>query len=931
MKGHRGPCLGLLPAASAVGMLGSLAGAEEPPGAVIEEVIVTGTYIRRQSQFDSPAPLVTVTREDLTALGVNEISDMIENLTINTGSQNNPDAFTQNFSTGTSNVNLRGLGVNSTLVLLNGRRQTQSAVATDRGENFVDTSSLPPMIAFDRVEILKDGATSLYGSEAVAGVTNFITRSGFTGFNLALELQTVDAHPQEDWQISVLWGRGGDSTHMLAAFSYLGREPLSTNDRRLSGPTDDLSQAGNPGSFLIPSVPGNPTYALVWTAAFDSNLNGVADALEPRLGLPAVPGAQPPVFADPDCAGIAAQDPKVVPTFGASIPSPIGAIPIGLCQLDFGGFYSLVPEEERLSAYFEIDRDFGDRLRGRIELHAANNDAERNNSPSFPFAAFPTVPATHPDNPYGVNVNFIGRVIGAGGIPSPSVHESRTWRFAATLAGDINDRWGWEAGVTNSKNEFGVIAEDVLVDRFALAIRGLAGAACDPAAGTPGAGGCLYFNPFGSALTGAGTPNSAGLFDELIGDFSYDSESKLVTIDGFVTGELGELAGGPAGIAVGVQLRGEDIGYDYDANSNTNNFFFFSAIPDFLGDRDVNAIFVELALPLSATLDLQLAGRFEDYGDGVDSADPKVSLLWRPSATVSVRASAGTSFRAPSLFQEFGIQTTLNELIDPNVGIPQFFPVRAQSNPSGQRLNPEQADVLNIGFSWSITDSVELGIDYWSFDYDQVIIQQNPQAILNAAALGDTQALSQVVRDPASGLLLRVDSYFANASTLDTDGFDVAIAYTRELARGTLRVGADATLISSYDLVDPQAGGIDGLGRRNFANFATSTPELRTNAFANWALRNHSVDVFVRHIDSYVDDEVELGQGPASFTPIASDTTLDAQYSIRLRDDTGPTLSFGTINLLDEDPPRVATNGGYDSKVHDPRGRLLYAKARFEF
>src|SRR5690554_6009139 len=102
----------------------------------LEEVVVTGTYIPRQSQFDSPSPLVTVGREDITALGANEIGDVIEDLTINTGSQNNPDAFTQNFTTGTSNVNLRGLGVSSTLVLLNGRRQTQSAVATDRGENF---------------------------------------------------------------------------------------------------------------------------------------------------------------------------------------------------------------------------------------------------------------------------------------------------------------------------------------------------------------------------------------------------------------------------------------------------------------------------------------------------------------------------------------------------------------------------------------------------------------------------------------------------------------------------------------------------------------------------------------------------------------------------------------------------------------------------
>ncbi|HEY5624376.1 MAG TPA: TonB-dependent receptor plug domain-containing protein, partial [Gammaproteobacteria bacterium] len=299
-------------------------------------------------------PLETLTREDLDAFGVNEFSDIVEDLVINTGSQNNPDSFTQNFSAGTSNINLRGLGVGSTLVLLNGRRQTQSAVATDRGETFVDTSSLPPMIAFDRIEVLKDGATSLYGSDAVAGVVNFITRDNFEGFDLELSLQGVDAHPQSDTQISAIYGGGNDRTHVLVAANVLEREPLSTLDRRLSGPTDDLSQAGNPGSFLVPALPGSPLYAPIWTAAFDSNLNGVADAVEPQLGLPPVPGANLPVFADPDCAAIAAQSPQAVPAFEAVVPTPAGDVPIGLCQFDFGGFFSIVPEEERAAAFLQV-------------------------------------------------------------------------------------------------------------------------------------------------------------------------------------------------------------------------------------------------------------------------------------------------------------------------------------------------------------------------------------------------------------------------------------------------------------------------------------------------------------------------------------------------------------------------------------------------
>jgi len=902
--------------------------AQQSGSDAIEEVVVTGSLLRRASQFDMPSPLVIVSRDEIESYGVNEIGDIIEDLTINTGSQNNPDAFTQNFSTGTSNVNLRGLGVSSTLVLINGRRQTQSAVATDRGENFVDTSSLPPLIVFDRIEILKDGATSLYGSEAVAGVVNFITRDDFDGFELELGMQTVDAYPQDDLTVSGLYGGGSDRTRVLVAFSYLDRDPLSTYDRRLSGPTDDLSQAGNPGSFLVPALPGNPLYAPIWTQAFDGNRNGVADAVEPQLGLPPVPGAQLPVFADPDCAAIAAQDPKVVPAFAATVPTPGGDVPIGLCQFDFGDFYSLVPEEQRAAGYFQVDHAFSDRLEGEIELHVASNQAERNNSPSFPFARFPTVPATHPDNPFGTDVSFIGRVIGAGGVVSPSTHESDTQRIAGRLDGDINDQWRFDLGFTVSENDFSVAAEDVLIDRFSAAIRGLGGAGCDPVSGTPGEGACVYFNPFGSSLLGTGTANSQALFDYLIGDFSYDASSKLTTVDALLSGELGELGGGPIGIAIGAQFRSDEISYDYDPNTNADNFLFFNGIPDFEGDRDISAVFAELALPVSSTLEMQLAARYEDYGHGVDSADPKISLLWRPSDTISLRSSFGTSFRAPSLFQEFGVQTTLVQLIDPNVGIPQFFPVRAAANPNGEPLEPEEADVFNLGFSWSITDALELGIDYWSFDYSQVIIQQNPQALLNAAAGGDPNAQMQVVRDPQSGLLLRVNSYYANASALETDGFDISLSYDIDMSGGsTMRLGADATLVASYDLDDPQAGRIDGLGRRNFANFATSTPELRATAYMDWLRNNHGLNIFVRYIDSYIDDQAVGGIE----RKIDSHVTVDAQYTFRWRSDFGPTLAFGAINLFDEDPPRVVTNGGYDSKVHDPRGRLLYARASFQF
>ncbi|MCZ0953310.1 MAG: TonB-dependent receptor, partial [Rhodospirillaceae bacterium] len=521
---------------------------------------------------------------------------------------------------------------------------------------------------------------------------------------------------------------------------------------------------------------------------------------------------------------------------------------------------------------------------------------------------------------------WIGRVVGGGGTAGPTVHDSMTWRVAGSLTGDFNDDWGWDVGFQRSRNEFFVGAEDTVKDRLYSALTGFGGPDCDPVTGAPGVGDCRWFNPFGSSLTGTGTVNTPELIDHIQGPYTIDANTRLTTFDGVVTGNFGALPGGPAGIAVGAQVREEETHSDYSELANQDAFMFVVGNPDFASSRNVTAAFVELLLPVSEQLDLQLAARTEDYGSGVDSTDPKLTALWRPTESFALRASVGTSFRAPSIFQAFGTQTTLEELTDPLVpGATQFLPVRTRPNLSGKTLRPETADVANLGFTYSPGDNLELGVDYWSFDYTDVIIQQNPQALLDAAVAGDAAAARQIERGPTGGLL-RVNSFYDNASSLRTDGLDFSIAYTMELATGTLRLGAQATAVSTYDLADPQAGVIDGAGRRNFANFATSVPELRGNVFMNWQRDIHGVNVYVHHIDSYLDD----GQ-PGSLRPIGSHATVDAQYNLALERFAGVTLSFGGFNLTGEDPPPVATNGGFDSKVHDPRGRLLYARASVSF
>ncbi|MEM7678021.1 MAG: TonB-dependent receptor plug domain-containing protein, partial [Myxococcota bacterium] len=147
----------------------------------VEDLVITGSYIPRRNQLEQPTPIAIISSGQINDIGAKRISDITRTLTLNTGAENNVDAFTQNATEGTSNINLRGLGVGSTLVLLNGHRQTTLASQNNQGVAFVDTAALVPLIAIDQVEVLKDGAAALYGSDAVAGVVNFKTRRNFEG------------------------------------------------------------------------------------------------------------------------------------------------------------------------------------------------------------------------------------------------------------------------------------------------------------------------------------------------------------------------------------------------------------------------------------------------------------------------------------------------------------------------------------------------------------------------------------------------------------------------------------------------------------------------------------------------------------------------------------------------------------------------------
>jgi iron complex outermembrane receptor protein len=848
--------------------------------ASVEEFIVTGSHIPSGDQFDMAFPFTAIQREALQAENTVTLSDMTNRLPFDYGSENRTDAADANLSTGTTNINLRGLGLGSTLVLLDGRRQTYSAITTNRGESFVDTASLIPPVALSRVEILRNGGTAIYGSDAVAGVVNFVTRRDFDGAEMSIEYQTTEEDSQEDILVEGIIGKGNGRGHLLLAVDYLDRSGLSTGDRDLSKGYD-TSGLGQPGTFLLLGVPTGPNEQTI-------------DAYNAQIAA-----GNAPFFKDPDC-----QEISRVETI--AIPSPAGG-PTGFCRFDFSGYFSLVAEETRLQGYLAADQRINDQLMFFADVGLSKNRTTRDNSPSFPALQFPLIAGGNPFNSFGTDVRFFGRALGAGYPPLPSDHDSDTWRAVVGLESTFGTDWFVEAEFSYSANDFDTRIGDTVADRFLAAIES------------------AEFNPFGSAYFAA--PGDAEYNQpDVIADFSafqsIDAESELIGYDAKIRGPLWDLSAGTLDMAAGFGYRQEDLSYDYDDISNADNFLLFVGNPDFSADRDIVSAFLELSIPATGNIALSAALRYEKYDDFGDSINPKVGLRWTLTEHISSRLSFGTSFRAPTLFQQAGSQTTVANLLDPldPVAGAVFRPVRTMS--PEHALEPEEANNWNIGLTWGPREDLELNADYWRIDFTDLLTQQDAQAILNVDPTGPN-----VIRDE-TGTLIRVHRSFQNVAVLETDGFDFSGRLGTDLALGTMDFSFQATYVNRYEFESLAGIRRDGAGFRNEATFASPIPRWRGNFRTRWAQGHHEANAFLRYIDSFTNDESAILDADGIFTgtleKIDSMTTVDAQYNYHYDD--LAVFTLGILNLLDEQPPEVSTTNGYESRIHDPRGRLFYAR-----
>ena len=815
------------------------------PGA---DIVVTGSYIRSQSSRVSPVTLVD--SEALNAQAAFSPANLVSNLPVNSGAQNNTDGGGLPFSIGTSNVNLRGLGVSSTLTLLNGRRQVLSGAADPFGNQFVDLNSLVPTVAIQRVEVLKDGASSTYGSDAVAGVVNFITYKRFDGLRVAGNVSLTGRDGQTDTTIGALAGTALGNLDIVVSASFFDRTPLSAAKRDFPL-RSSLSNFGNPPTFLVGGVPR----------------------------------------PDPSCASVAATNPNVV--------APPG--PVGFCQFDFGDFFSLVAKERRYLGNVDLTYNLGSSTKAYATIGFADNDIRSQAAASQPVLTPPLVPANNPGNLYGRPIVYFGRPLGDNFSPSEVINTSKTWRATGGLRGDVGNL-SYDVSYTHAENRYTLAYPDTLRDRFQAALNGRGGPNNNQ-----------FFNPL------YGASNDLAVIDDFIGAYSFVARSKLNVIDAVVSTELAELPGGSLGIAVGGQYRSDSLAINYDANANRNNYYFFIGNTDFSGAQDVYAAFTEVSAPILDTLTLTGALRYEDFGDGVDTLDPKIGVLFRPTDFLSFRGTYGTSFRAPSVFQRFGSLVVPARVFDPLTNTQASISQRTLADPN-LPLAPQSADTYNAGVTLRIP-GLNLNVDYWRFEYRNFITPENASALVASNPNGP-----QIVR--AGNTLTNVTTFFRNAGELTTDGLDFQGTYNLSTSAGDFTLDGNATRVLTYELEDPVLGRIDGLGNRNYTNFGSPAPKWRGNIGLLWSLDPFSANVYVRYIDGY-DDDNNNGQRIDNFT------TVDLQFGVEIPPfmTGGPTsrLSFGAKNLFDVDAPDALDRSGFDPLVSNPLGRIFYTALEANF
>ncbi len=841
-------------------------------------VRVTGSNIKR-SDTETANPVQVIGREQLQATGKASVADVLRSISANTGNAAN-ETSNSGWASGSAGIGLRGLSQKNTLVLLNGRRLANYGFpANGLSDTFVNLNALP-LVAVERIEVLKDGASAVYGSDAVAGVVNIITRQDFQGAEIGGSVGTADQGGLDETKLKFVGGLGDletDGYNILVSLEGYNRDRLDQDERALTR------------SGIYSDQPGGRWNG--WSAKGARYLVG---------------GASVPML---DASGQCPEGTTLVAS------APIDGLAGNTCGFNQAPFTTLIPSTKRWQAYangtFRVSdtvEAFGEVLysevkgvswfgsspfftleSGRFALNAETGLAEPVSS---------SLPAGNPYNPYGTAVPIEYTFFNLGG--TIKTNRSQSYRGLVGVRGSTGN-WDWELGAFGARSSERETVSGGFANRWALA---------DALA----SGSYNLLNP---------TATPQAVLDGINIATLRPAESVLQGVDAKISGTLGRTWAGDIGFAAGAEWRREKLDsnnpWQIDAGLQVR-----PAIAEVHGERKVSAAYAEANVPLASRLELSLAARADHYDDFGDAFSPKVGLRWQPLDVLLVRAAASKGFRAPSLSENSdSTSISYGSVVDPfdpdlpgSRQNPTFFTV------GNTDLKPERTRSYNFGVVLSPWQNTNLSVDYYRIELENLVGTNNTQTLVTSNVPGAVQ------RDER-GKLQAVYNRYQNLSDLKTSGIDVELRQRIPTDRfGVFNLGSAYTHVRDYRRPSVVGGPlVDYAG----SNLGATLPKNKATTSLDWTLGDFSTALTWYYTSGY--DQRASTAARAVQDRVDSYSQFDLYLAWRGIEQL--TVYAKVQNLADEEPPYDASFPGirapYDFSQYDLRGRYFTVGFDYRF
>lgn len=943
------------------------------------DILVTGSRIRRDPN-DSALPLQIIRPEDITRDGISSPEQFVQSLSTNgSGADNlasNADVVTgaQRGTNGLSAANLRGQGSGGTLILLNGRRVAAHGLTGSA----VDVNQIP-LAAIERIEVLKDGASAIYGTDAVGGVINYITRTDFQGLALNGFSDFTEEGDGNIYRLSAMagWGDLDDNGfNIMASVAYRWNQALRGDQRDFVNGNQPLRGLSidtrgtpiattfplNPSALYFPqgTLLGGTTGGTVLTNLLIPGTTVRANAGINPLDLPGGAGCETmdggmaydaELWANPGAAFACAWDTGRA----AVLQQPINTLTYyGRATARLGGahdvFVEVTGSEADSAKRFSNAQISGNTSNLQVAYPLNALTADTYNAVYGAIAA--VFPAVGPN--YGRPIAYRWRCIACG--EREYTTNSQTFRVAAGADGPLFSGWDYRLGGSYARSEVSSLLGSGYYFRGTLA-NGAAdpNAPTAPGATVPGLVGLLnagILNPFSVGQSEAALAGLAAISAE--GTTLYGGRYEVTQLDASVSGDLFPIWGGDVKAAFGVDYRRETYEFNGSAAAAATAPVIFLAAFDNVNalvpkSRDIYAAYAEILFPIFENFELTLAARIDDYTGFGQTTNPKVSFRYRPIDQLMFRGSYNTSFRVPTFAQVFNGTTESpysgRDLADParcpggvpNTTDPNCALIQPTILTGGNlAVRPETAEQASFGVVFEPLPRWSLSLDWWMINVDDAItILTERQLIDNYDLFAD-----RFIRDGANNITA-IDRRWLNAGGRRTQGLEIAFRGSEPAWGGTLSVGLDGTyllrkrerLLPSVPFGDSLIGvftfnGDLGLRWKHSAwmtwtdeTWTVSLSQIFRAGYRNQALpgiANGSVTrpYFNERVDDYVLFNFSLGM------------RITDQYS----------LTFGVRNIFDSDPPFAITydsnsgaGGSWEPRVADPRGRsfTVSVDARF--